>query len=155
MRLPIDNEVLPSSQGVESDDDIDQKVQMLLSSRERSFKEAKANITCAQEKQKETYDRKHLPGVLSDGTKVLVENTKEKQRKGGKLEPLWKGPHSVSRHIGKGLYEVKDDQGNIIKTKVNIKRLKVYTSRKESFNGKSLLCPCMCGHACITAHGPI
>ncbi len=37
------------------------------------------NIACAQKKQKETYDRKHLPDVLAKGTKVLLENTKEKQ----------------------------------------------------------------------------
>lgn len=136
MRLPIDNEVLPSSQDdVEDEEDIDQKIQMLLSSREKSLMEAKINIVNAQEKQKETYDRKHLPDVLSEGTEVLLENTKEKQRKGGKMEPLWLGPYIVSRNINKGLYEIKNIKGKVIKKKANIKRLKIYNRRKESLTG--------------------
>lgn len=139
MRLPIDNEMLPSAQDdVQNEDNIDQRIQMLLSSREKSFKEVKTNITCAQKKQKETYDRKHLPDVLAEGTKVLLENTKEKQRKGGKMEPLWLGPYFVSRDIGKGLYELKNNKGNVMKMKANIKRLKIYTSEKKNFTSKSM-----------------
>lgn len=138
MRLPIDNEILPASEDneesedVSDQDDIDQRIQMLLASREVSFKEANNNITCAQKKQKELYDRKHLPDVLPEGTEVLLENTKDKQRKGGKMKPLWLGPYSVNRHIGKGLYELKNDKGSVLKMKANIKRLKIYTRGSTS-----------------------
>lgn len=46
------------------------------------------NIAKAQKQQKETYDRKHLQKELEVGTKVLLENTAQQQRKGGKMEPL-------------------------------------------------------------------
>ena len=56
------------------------------------FKKAESNISAAQERQKQTYDRKHQPEEIAEGTQVLLENTAQKQRKGGKLEPAWLGP---------------------------------------------------------------
>ena len=50
------------------------------------FKKAAKNIKDAQKKQKDTYDRKHLPELLAVGTKVMVENTAQKEIKGGKLD---------------------------------------------------------------------
>ena len=44
----------------------------------------------------EAHDRKHQPGEIAVGTQVLLENTAQKQRKGGKLEPAWLGPYSTS-----------------------------------------------------------
>ena len=61
------------------------------------FKKAEGNITSAQKQQKETYDRKHLPGEIALGTHVLLENTA--QRKGGKLEPAWLGPYTINRCV--------------------------------------------------------
>lgn len=86
------------------------------------------NITKAQVKQKNTYDRKHEVDTINVGTEVLLENTAQKQRKGGKLESAWLGPYIVTRHVGKGLYELSRN-GKIIKTKANIARLKVYRKR--------------------------
>ena len=51
------------------------------------FKKAESNISWAQKKQKEAYDRKHHPEDVVVETQVLLENTAQKQRKGGKLEP--------------------------------------------------------------------
>ena len=62
------------------------------------------------------------------GTEVLLENTVQKQRKGGKLEPAWLGPYTINRSIGKGLYELRRD-GKIVKKKANIARLKMYKKR--------------------------
>ena len=135
MRLPIDGEVLPSSCDEQEDEeevDLDQKIQILLASREKAFKAVEANITAAQKCQKETYDRKHQPQVLLEGTEVLLENTHQKQRKGGKMEPLWLGPYVIHRDLGKGLYELKNAEGKLVKKKANINRLKIYTRRKES-----------------------
>ncbi len=139
MRLPIDSEVLPSDQEEDLDwqegdqeEDLDQKIQKLLASREAAFKKAEDNIAVAQKVQKETYDRKHQPEVFQEGTEVLLENTCQKQRKGGKLEPLWLGPYTINRDLGKGLYELKNVEGKVIKKKANINRLKVYTRRSSS-----------------------
>ena len=132
MRLPIDAEVLPpSSAGNESDNDaldMDTAVKALIESRERVFKKADSNITSAQKRQKETYDRKHQPEEIAEGTQVLLENTAQKQRKGGKLEPAWLGPYVIHRCIGKGLYELSRD-GKVVKKKANVARLKLYMKR--------------------------
>ena len=85
MQLPIDAELLPfNSDG--SLDDVDRVVDVVLDSRVASYAAAKTSIETAQKKQKETYDRKHLPEELSIGTEVLLENTKQKQRKGNALD---------------------------------------------------------------------
>ena len=67
-----------------------------------------------------------MPNVLQIGTKVLKENTRRKQCKGGKMDGCWLGLYTINRYIGKGMYELKDKKGTVLKTKVNIKRLKVY-----------------------------
>ncbi len=46
-------------------------------------------------KQKETCDRKHLLEELPIGTEVLLENTADEQRKGGKLNPAWLGLYTL------------------------------------------------------------
>ena len=129
MRLPIDVEVLsPSNLSNENILDVDTAVQALIESRERVFKKAESNISSAQKKQKEIYDRKHQPENIAVGTQVLLENTVQKQRKGGKLDPAWLGPYIIHRCIGKGLYELSRD-GKVVKKKANVARLKIYTKR--------------------------
>ncbi len=88
------------------------------------------NILAAQKKQKETYDLKHEAKILPVGTLVLLENTLQKQRKGGKLEPVWMGPYIISRDLGKGLYELTTKAGKVLKKNANISRLKKYKERK-------------------------
>lgn len=131
MRLPIDAEMLVTP---EQDDEVDHEevVSRLLQSREKAFKKAEANIAKAQQHQKETYDRKHLQSELPEGSEVLVENTAQKQRKGGKLDDLWLGPYTVHRHMGKGIYQLANGQGKILKKKVNINRLKPFKRRLSS-----------------------
>ena len=69
--------------------------------------------------------------MLKVGTVVLLENTMQKQRKGGKLEPLWLGPYTIHRDLGKGLYELSNQAGMVLKKKVNIARLKEYVKRAQ------------------------
>ena len=129
MRLPIDAEVLsPSNAPDENAPNVDTAVQALIKSREKVFKKADSNILSAQKKQKEINDRKHQPDEIAVGTEVLLENTAQKQRKGGKLEPAWLGPYVINRCIGKGLYELSRD-GKVVKKKANIARLKIYVKR--------------------------
>ena len=103
---------------------------------------ATKNIAKAQAKQKEYYDRRHTIEVsiftkhyavtkplnlqeLKPGTKVLVENTLQKERKGGKWEDLYKGPYIIHESLGKGVYTLKKMCGDVLKSKHNINRLKV------------------------------
>lgn len=114
MRLPIDAELQGSTTNAEvaQDGDIEQTVAAFLKSREVAFEKAKENISKAQKAQKETYDRKHVQSELPLGTKVWLENTAQKQRKGGKMDPAWLGPHFINRSLGKGLYELKNQKGD-------------------------------------------
>ena len=100
MRLPIDSEILPTEP---TTDPTPHAIDLLLKSREKSFKGAHANIQVAQKQQKETYDRKHQPPTFAEGCKVLLENTAQKQRKGGKLDTKWMGPYTINKDIGKSL----------------------------------------------------
>ena len=59
MRLPIDAEIMPTSEHGEEVDH-DTVIKNLLESRQKAFKKAETNISKAQKQQKETYDRKHL-----------------------------------------------------------------------------------------------
>ena len=42
------------------------------------------------------------------------------------MNPVWLGPYIISRHIGKGLHELKSMEGKVLKAKANINRLKIY-----------------------------
>ena len=117
MRLPIDAEVLsPMNDEKATELQMNTAVQLLLESRERVFKTAEFNISAAQQQQKETYDRKHQPEEIAVGTQVLLDNTAQKQRKGGKLEPARLGPNVIHQSLGKGLYEISKD-GKVVKKK--------------------------------------
>ena len=137
MRLPIDNEVLPLfEEELESDseDNVTKVIDNLLESRLECFQAASHNIDKAQKNQKKTYDRKHQPAVFTIGSKVLLENTAQKQRKGGKMAPLWLGPYIISRDLGKGIYELSNLNNKVIKNKANVSRLKKYIERSLSIS---------------------
>jgi hypothetical protein len=57
---------------------------------------------------------------------VLVENTHQKQRKGDKMHDKWLGPYKIYKETGKGVYQLKNAAGQILKKSVNVKRLKKY-----------------------------
>ena len=73
MRLPIDTEFLPSDLDAEEGDaeTVDHTIEYLLSTRQTVFQKADSNIASAQKHQKETYDRKHQPQQIAEGTEVL------------------------------------------------------------------------------------
>ena len=63
---------------------------------------------------------------LQPGTKVLVENTYQNwERKGEKLEDKYKDPYEIHKSLGRGVYELKNMDGKVLKTKHNIAHLKV------------------------------
>ena len=78
-------------------------MEKLLKTRKQAFANMDVNIKSAQKSKKE-HDRKHQSVILTGGT---VENTKQKQRKGGKLENLWLGPYVVHQDVGKGVYQLR------------------------------------------------
>ena len=62
---------------------------------------AKSNLTAAQKKQKQHYERKHSkPGSYQVGIKVLMKDFTRK-KKGEKLDPKRLGPYSLNMHFAK------------------------------------------------------
>ncbi len=55
-----------------------------------------------------------------------MENTSQKERKGGKLENAFIGPYYINKAVGKGIYQLRNRNGNVLKRKINIARLKPY-----------------------------
>ncbi len=135
MPLPIHNDVCPKSL-TELDDSTEEVahselIKQLLMAREDAFEKAEENILVAQKQQRETYDCKHEAKSLPVGSQVLLENSLQKQHKGGKLEPVWLGPYLISRDVGKGLYELTNKSGKVLKKKANISRLREYKERSQ------------------------
>ena len=65
--------------------------------------------------------------ILQPGTMVLLRNSAQDGRKGGKLQQRWLGPYKISEFVGKGVYKlISLKTGRILKKGVNICRLKIY-----------------------------
>ena len=47
------------------------------------------------------------------------------------MDDRYTGPYFINRHVGKGVYELRNSCGMVIKKKVNSNKLKVYTCSKD------------------------
>ena len=94
---------------------------------------ARSNIEKAQAHQKRQYDAKHNTNTsLKVGDKVLVQSMKNESQKGGSWEPLFPGgPYVISEDLGKGRFRLKDLKGKLLKTAINVHRLKVWNHPDE------------------------
>ena len=92
------------------------------------LEKAKANILCAQLRQKRGYDRKHSnPYVFRVGGLVLKKDFTRKKRKGGKLDPKWVGSYTIVGNLGRGLYRIQEvDNPTKFISRVNGVHLKEY-----------------------------
>ena len=112
MRLLIDNEIMQYEEShTHMESEMSIVIEALLQMREKLFEATGLNTSLAQREQKELYDRKHNPHELQVGTTVLNEKTRQKQRKGGKMDDRWLGPYPINRYIGRGVYELKNTKG--------------------------------------------
>ena len=108
--LPIDIEfrkALPEEVSREYHNLEEPDMAKLEEERARRLDEAKQNILKAQQKQKETYDRKHAkPECYKIGQLVLKKDFTRKKRKGGKLEIRFLGPYTISKVLPHGTYKL-------------------------------------------------
>ena len=75
--------------------------------------DVKTNVENAQKKQKLYYDQKHAAGDLfTVGSLVLKKDFRRKRRRGGKMDYRWQGPFALTAVLGKGLYSLKERDGN-------------------------------------------
>ena len=130
--LPIDiltdqQKATPTNSEVQmTDEQIHEKAKQLIELR----KKALGNVNSAKEKMKRRADAKHndFTSDFTVGSLVLVLNSKKLSRKGGKMEPLWHGPHRIHEDLGKGCFKLclVDDCSKILAQKYNVQRLKLY-----------------------------
>lgn len=92
-------------------------------------KSAEVNSEKSQQKQREAYakrtQKKYRNVVYSANDEVLLLNMRKRGRKGGRMEPDFSGPYRINSVCGK-LATLKNSQGIILKSKVNIGHLKPY-----------------------------
>ena len=67
----------------------------------------------------------------------MIKNTAQKDRKGGKLDDMFKGNYFIHERLGKGLYKLSNKKGVVLQKKLNISRRKVY-KRRDASNSKPL-----------------
>ncbi len=100
---------------------------------ERIFRDASENIKSATLRTKRNFDKKHVGRIeIAPGDLVLKENTKNRQRKGGKLDELFSGPYRVVDYDPKKAnVRLESMKGKILKRRVPTDQIKKFTPREE------------------------
>ena len=111
---------------------LDEKIEHMTKLKKETKSKASSNIEKAQERQKKNYDKKHKPVEFEVGDKVLLRNSRDDARKGGKLQAPWgKGTYTIAECLPKNLYRLKNEQGNELSKKYNSARLKPYVMNEK------------------------
>ena len=108
---------------------------------DRIFKTVQDNITNVQGKVKKRKLEKGMAIDIQVGDRVLRQNIRSKQRKGGKLDPDYLGPYTVINVEGKSI-DVVDDEGKQI-PKINIDHL-IHFFGGSSSKSSEVLPSCYC-----------
>ena len=91
---------------------------------------AKVNIANAQERYKWNYDKRfENREVFKTGDLVLLENQRNKNRKGGKRDVKYSGPYTIMEISVEGNCTLKHESGGIAKRKYPLAHLKRYHER--------------------------
>ena len=73
----------------------------------------KSNIKAVQAKQEKYYDEKFgASSCFRVGSTVLKKDFTRKKRKGGKPDYRWQGPYIITVALGKGLFQLKELNGD-------------------------------------------
>lgn len=133
--LPIQSEMV-SKHPIPSfiDEDLQQQqlshIESLKKLQDEIFPKVSTNITDAQEKQKQQYQKKK--GMISCPFKnkdlVLRRNMLQKTKMGHKMEDNWLGPYEVvDLDLDKGTWKLQSKKtGQVLKRRVPMKQLKPY-----------------------------
>ena len=87
--------------------------------RDAAHNKASQNIKKAQKKQQKDYNKRHNtpPSTLPIGSKVLLQNLKRQDRKGGKFTFKWIGPYIIQSISKTGLCALSNQKGVTLKKK--------------------------------------
>ena len=139
--LPIDVKFSLAEREVNETEVFDEEMfEAILASTTRIRREihesATINITKAQDKQKEDFDRRHTSNSeIKVGDLILLRNNKRRVRKGGTISFAWLGPYIVSEITPKGVTTLKKRDGQILNVKCNLSQLKLYVEEKTADTG--------------------
>ena len=132
---PTDDEIVTMDSVQWSDEQIDDYMKQMDALRERIYKLSLENIHKEQKSYKNYWDKKHArPLVLKKGALVMVENVRNKTRKGGKLDDNFKGPFVIAAvHKGQ-VYTLETMDGLRLANKSPAEHLKVIPPRIDDID---------------------
>ena len=102
--------------------------------REANNVKASQNINKAQAKHQKDYNNCHstISTTLPIGSKVLSQNQRRQDRKGGKFSYKWIGPYIIKSISKTELCVLINEKGFVLKKKYNVSLLKPYNSKADS-----------------------
>jgi len=96
---------------------------------EEARSQACQNIRRDQTKQQARYAHKAKPQTYLVNDPVLLFDSEKDKTRTGKLEPNWTGPFYIQSVLGKGVYRLRNEKGEVDNKPINAKRLKLYRPR--------------------------
>ena len=91
---------------------------------------AKVNIANAQKRYQRNYDKRFANReVFKTGDVVMLENQRNKNRKGGKRDVKYSGPYTIMEISEEGNCTLKHESGGIASRRYPLTHLKRYNER--------------------------
>ena len=92
------------------------------------------NIKKAQAKHQKYYNNRHstISTTLLIGSKVLLQNQRRQDRKGGKFSYKWIAPYTIKSISKTGLCVLINEKDFVLKKKYNVSLLKSCNSKADS-----------------------
>ena len=111
-------------------DDISQRLRTISAVRVDIAQTASENILLAQDRQKRAYKaRNKCKFFFTVGDKVLLWNLRRADRKGGKMTDPWLGPYIINSISKNGAYELRNENGDVLKSQQHSVNLKLFLDR--------------------------
>ncbi|GBC33562.2 DDE-type integrase/transposase/recombinase [Rhizophagus irregularis DAOM 181602=DAOM 197198] len=115
----------------DSQDDLLARIRMLTGRVTEDRLMTQDAIYEAQQQQKQRHDENLVRIFYKIGDLVLLYKSQLRGKK--KLQDRWKGPYYIHEDLGNGVYKLRTLQGDILKTPVNLERLKLYNQCMEPY----------------------
>lgn len=109
-------------------------LQTMTTIRDKLYSTVSSNISSAQQRQKQNFDRRHNSSRdLTIGATVYIKNQRRIHRMGSKMEPRWIGPYTVVESLTKGRVKLRNNQTQkILKNTYNASNLKMFQDADSS-----------------------
>ena len=106
----------------------------------KTLEKAKSNISDAQQKQKQQYDKKYGgSNDINTGSIILLSKARNKAKKGGKQDPFWPGPYIVDQVTEKGFCKLRNrESGKMLQKSYSVSLLTLYKDNPVRKTGKGL-----------------